>query len=242
MAATGGGGSRQRHKLTITQVKFRRKPSGMLGVSNLNKSFNPPSSITRSRSAGPSPMMFPRAHTACSQTFGCGDDNNLRNNGTAPECTTAIVCADVPEAMFVKAHAASNCKFGLKLKDRITTQQKTKHNTDFTWERPILFANLSVEIKLRWVVITKAMLWPPYESEMTYYRWKHVSSSPISQWYPNFDTQLRKINLQLWHPLGFIEIRSQRLANLFRSATSSASEYELEARFYSTSANGPLGT
>lgn len=30
--------------------------------------------------------------------------------GTAPDSMTTWVCSDVPEAMFVKAHAASNCK------------------------------------------------------------------------------------------------------------------------------------
>ena len=28
--------------------------------------------------------MFPSAHTACSQTWACGDDSNLTNLGTAP--------------------------------------------------------------------------------------------------------------------------------------------------------------
>jgi len=30
------------------------------------------------------PMILPRAHTACSQTFWCGDSSSCRNNGTAP--------------------------------------------------------------------------------------------------------------------------------------------------------------
>lgn len=32
--------------------------------------------------------------------------------------TTACVCSEVPEAMFVKAHAASNCKEGLQSKKK----------------------------------------------------------------------------------------------------------------------------
>lgn len=32
--------------------------------------------------------------------------------------TTACVCSDVPDAMFVKAHAASNCKEGLRTKSK----------------------------------------------------------------------------------------------------------------------------
>lgn len=30
------------------------------------------------------PIMLPKAHTACSQTFWWGDCNNSKNNGTAP--------------------------------------------------------------------------------------------------------------------------------------------------------------
>lgn len=30
------------------------------------------------------------------------------------DCTTACVCSEVPEAMLVKAQAASNCKDGLQ--------------------------------------------------------------------------------------------------------------------------------
>lgn len=38
-----------------------------------------------------------------------------------PACTTACVCADVPDAMLVKAHAASNCNAGLKTENEIST-------------------------------------------------------------------------------------------------------------------------
>ena len=56
---------------------------------------------------------LPKAHTACSQTFWCGEAKRLRNSGTALASTTACVCCDVPEAMFVRAHAASNWREGL---------------------------------------------------------------------------------------------------------------------------------
>ena len=61
-------------------------------------------------------MMFPNAQTACSHTFWCWDSRSLRNQGTAPACTTACVWFEVPEAIFVSAHAASNCKDGLENK------------------------------------------------------------------------------------------------------------------------------
>lgn len=60
-------------------------------------------------------MIFPRAHTACSQTFILDDvESSSRKRGTAPALTTASVCCDVPDAIFVRAQAASNCKFTLK--------------------------------------------------------------------------------------------------------------------------------
>lgn len=31
------------------------------------------------------PMMFPSAHTACSQTFWCSEWSSFKNKGTAPE-------------------------------------------------------------------------------------------------------------------------------------------------------------
>lgn len=59
-------------------------------------------------------MILPRAQTACSQTFILPEDSNSRKSGTAPAWTTACVCWDVPEAIFVSAHAASNWRFELE--------------------------------------------------------------------------------------------------------------------------------
>lgn len=56
---------------------------------------------------------LPKAHTACSQTFCWLESNKCKKCGTAPAATTACVWGDVPLAMFVKAHAASNCNDGL---------------------------------------------------------------------------------------------------------------------------------
>ena len=58
--------------------------------------------------------MFPRAQTACSQTLAWLDSSSLTNLGTAPALTTAFVWSLVPEAMLVRAQAASNCSSGLK--------------------------------------------------------------------------------------------------------------------------------
>lgn len=54
------------------------------------------------------PAMFPRAQTACSLIWGWGDWTRLMKAGMAPPPTTAAVWSDVPEAMLVRAQAASN--------------------------------------------------------------------------------------------------------------------------------------
>lgn len=58
--------------------------------------------------------MLPRAHTACSHTLWWGESNNLMKGGTAPALTTTLVWSLVPDAIFVKAQDASNCKSGLE--------------------------------------------------------------------------------------------------------------------------------
>ena len=60
------------------------------------------------------PAIFPRAHTACSHTLWWGEERSLTKLGTAPAFTTHLVWLLVPEAMFVRAQAASNCSSGLK--------------------------------------------------------------------------------------------------------------------------------
>ena len=49
---------------------------------------------------GPSPIIFPNAQTACSQTLWCFEFNSVKNNETAPADTTACVCWDVPLKLF----------------------------------------------------------------------------------------------------------------------------------------------
>lgn len=52
--------------------------------------------------------MLPKAHTACSATDDWGDDKRRTKDATAPALTTALVWLAVPDAIFVRAHAASN--------------------------------------------------------------------------------------------------------------------------------------
>lgn len=68
---------------------------------------------TSSRVTGPSPAMLPNAQTDCSATLIDSDRNRLTNFGIAPALATVSVWSDVPDAMFVNAHAASNCKLTL---------------------------------------------------------------------------------------------------------------------------------
>ena len=63
---------------------------------------------TRSRIVGQSPAMLPIAHTACSHTSMLDDDMRATRGGTPPLETTASHWVDVPEAMLVRHHAASN--------------------------------------------------------------------------------------------------------------------------------------
>ena len=57
-------------------------------------------------------MILPRAQTACSHTFWCGECNSRKKCSTEPANTTDCVCAVDPDAIFVSAQAASNCKVG----------------------------------------------------------------------------------------------------------------------------------
>ena len=112
MVSSGGGGSLLRHRLTITQVTLRRNESGISGLTNWSNGSTTPILITRSRHCGPSPIMLPSAHTACSHTFWCGDLSKRIKCSTEPASTTAWVWCEEPEAILVSAQAASNCSVG----------------------------------------------------------------------------------------------------------------------------------
>ena len=87
---------------------------------------------------GPSPMIFPSAHTACSHTLWCFEFNNCKKSATAPADTTACVCCDVPLlkysfvssltkclnylAIFVSAQAASNWILGWSSRFKLSTR------------------------------------------------------------------------------------------------------------------------
>ena len=52
-----------------------------------------------------------RQRCSYSQTLSLGELRSYANMGTTPLSITTLVCSDVPEAMFVRAQAASNYKF-----------------------------------------------------------------------------------------------------------------------------------
>ena len=88
---------------------------------------------TKSRHSGESPAILPSAQTACKRENKLQRERVLRHKervtcsltssfglmrsctkmGTAPFAMTTRVCSDVPDAMFVNAHALSNCSIGL---------------------------------------------------------------------------------------------------------------------------------
>ena len=53
--------------------------------------------------------------------------------GTAPESITTRVCSDVPDAMLVSAHAASNCSAGVSSRCKNSTKRGTTPASITIW-------------------------------------------------------------------------------------------------------------
>ena len=114
-----------RHKFDIVHEMFCKK--GMLGlclgrVSSFIGAMIP-ASKTISRRSGPSPAILPKAQTACSTTSGTPQLRRRTNDGTAPCSTTARVWLEWPEAILVKAQAASNRSFRFVSRERRLTKR-----------------------------------------------------------------------------------------------------------------------
>ena len=114
-----------RHKFDIVHEMFCKK--GMLGlclgrVSSFIGAMIP-ASKTISRRSGPSPAILPKAQTACSTTSGTPQLRRRTKDGTAPCSTTARVWLEWPEAILVKAQAASNCNFRFVSRERKLTKR-----------------------------------------------------------------------------------------------------------------------
>ena len=102
-----------RHRLESVQVPRRTIEILDWGFSCSSSGARAWCERTRSRHSGESPAMLPSAHTASSRTSSFGDVSSCTKMGTAPWAITTCACSDVPELMFVSAHAASNWSVGL---------------------------------------------------------------------------------------------------------------------------------
>lgn len=94
---------------------------------------------TSSRVGAPSPAILPNAQTDCLATLIDADCNRLTSFGIAPALTTASVWSDVPDAMFVNAHAASYCKSELHC-DKLDMKQLQQ----------FIHRNISISLHLPW--------------------------------------------------------------------------------------------
>ena len=103
-----GCGFLPRQKLLSVHVAFRSMLTLWSSLSSCKRACIPPCCKTKSRHLVESPAMLPKAHTACSRTSSTGERRRSMKIGTAPQLMTTCVCSEVPEAMLVRAQAASN--------------------------------------------------------------------------------------------------------------------------------------
>mmetsp|Transcript_14938 Transcript_14938/g.32998 ORF Transcript_14938/g.32998 Transcript_14938/m.32998 type:complete len:223 (-) Transcript_14938:112-780(-) len=92
-----------------------------------------PSCSTRSLHCTLSPATLPSAQAACSRTSSLGLISSRMKIGTAPASITYRVCSEVPEAMFVRAQAASNCRAGFSAICRKSTKRCTTPDSITCW-------------------------------------------------------------------------------------------------------------
>mmetsp|Transcript_3684 Transcript_3684/g.9354 ORF Transcript_3684/g.9354 Transcript_3684/m.9354 type:complete len:270 (+) Transcript_3684:1112-1921(+) len=108
-----------RQKLLNAHTQFKKRESFPGCTMFWRSGCIAPDDRTMLRNAAESPAIFPRHHAHCSRTSGSEEDKSWVKCGTAPASTIAFVCS--VEAMFVRAHAASNCTLGLSLSCSIWT-------------------------------------------------------------------------------------------------------------------------
>ena len=114
-----------RQRFESVHVALRSIDIFEFGLSCSSSGWSAPCVSTRSRHSGESPAMLPSAHTACSRTSSFGLLSSCTKIGTAPLSITCAVWSAVPEAMFVRAHAASNCSCGFACAVRNSTKRGT---------------------------------------------------------------------------------------------------------------------
>mmetsp|Transcript_97724 Transcript_97724/g.304747 ORF Transcript_97724/g.304747 Transcript_97724/m.304747 type:complete len:285 (-) Transcript_97724:2-856(-) len=128
-----GGGGLPRQKLESVQQALRIMETFSEVLSTVMTGCRPPLWSTRSRKLGESPAMLPRAQTACSRTSSFGEPRSSTKMGRAPCSTTTRVCSAVPEAMFVRTQAASNCRSGRNTSFRNCTKRGTMPALMTSW-------------------------------------------------------------------------------------------------------------
>ena len=114
-----------RQKLDSVQVAFRSIDNLDCSVSWCNNGCKAPHFKTISRQSTESPAIFPSAQTACSRTSSFWDISSWQKIGTAPKRMTTSVSSEVPEAIFVSAHAASNWRRGTSSRFKYSTNNGT---------------------------------------------------------------------------------------------------------------------
>lgn len=102
-----GGGFLLRQRFESVHIIFCCAVTSNDFSNKLFKIGTIPFDNTKSLSLGPSPAIFPKAHTACSITRISGDLSKLISKGTAPIFTIAPVFSDDPDAILVNIHAHS---------------------------------------------------------------------------------------------------------------------------------------
>ena len=136
----------------MPRQKLERVHVALRSIDTLDDSVSCPSSgisawlcSTRSLQRGESPAMLPSAHTACSRTSSFGLESSCTKIGTAPLSMTCAVWSAVPEAMFVSAHAASNCSCGFAC----AVRNSTNRGTTPLWMTSSMGGLRSIESSLR---------------------------------------------------------------------------------------------
>mmetsp|Transcript_14330 Transcript_14330/g.49821 ORF Transcript_14330/g.49821 Transcript_14330/m.49821 type:complete len:432 (-) Transcript_14330:748-2043(-) len=116
-AASMDGCGLPRQKLLRVHVALRSIDSE-LGCAMLSTRLLIASSwsSTMSRKRCPSPAMLPRHQQHCSRTSGFVERSRRIRSGVMPRSTMTSVCS--VDAMFVSAHAASNCSAGFSSRPR----------------------------------------------------------------------------------------------------------------------------
>mmetsp|Transcript_1032 Transcript_1032/g.2014 ORF Transcript_1032/g.2014 Transcript_1032/m.2014 type:complete len:212 (+) Transcript_1032:1009-1644(+) len=101
-----------RHMFEKTQAMLRRMDIDTPALLNIKTNIGSmtPKSITSRRYRSRSPAILPKAQMACSLTsLDWAETTRFARSTTTPLSMMNLVCSLVPEAMFVIAHAASNC-------------------------------------------------------------------------------------------------------------------------------------